>query len=108
MPAKPSEKFDEGGELDVGSTFFHAGDEALLGSDSVGQLLLGKTGAEPLFFELLSDNEGVALYLELIPLRGSNQAEVLSNKVFDRCQVHLLEALHLLDCLLVFIAKLTN
>ena len=88
--------------------FFHAGNEAFLGSDSVGQLLLGKTGAEPLFFELLTDDEGIALHLELIPLRGSNRADVLRNEVFDRCQVHLLEALHLSDCLLVFIAKLTN
>ena len=86
---------------------FHAGDEAFLGSDSIGQLLLGKACPEPLFFELLTDDEGIALHLELIPLRGSNRADVFRNEVFDWCQV-LLGARHLSDCFLVFIAKLTN
>lgn len=78
---------------------FHAGDEAFLGSDSIGQLLLGKACPEPLFFELLTDDEGIALHLELIPLRGSNCPEILGNEVFNGCQVHLLEVilLHLSD-----------
>ena len=89
MPSQPSEKLNKGGKLNIGTAFFHAGNEALLGSNSVGQLLLGKTSAEPLFFELLSDNEGIALHLELIPLWGSNRAEILSNEVFDWSQVRL-------------------
>ena len=84
MPAQPSEKLNKGGELNVSTAFFHAGNEALLGSDSIGQLLLGKTGAEPLFFELFSDDEGIALHLKLVPLWGSNRTEVLGNEIFDR------------------------
>jgi hypothetical protein len=69
LSTQTTEEFDKGGELDIGMAFFHTGDEAFLGSDSVGQLLLGQAGPEPLFFELLSDDEGIALHLELIPLR---------------------------------------
>ena len=107
LPAQASEKFDEGGELDIGMAFLYAGDETFLGSDSVGQLLLSKAGAEPLFFELLSDNKGITFHLKLIPLLGSDLPEILGNEVFDGNQV-LLEALHLSDCLFIFIAKLTN
>jgi hypothetical protein len=93
-PAQASKKFNEGRELDISTAFFNTGDETLLGSDSVGQLFLDKTGAEPLFFELLPDNEGIALHLALIPLRRSNRAEILGNEVFDWGQV-ILKAVHL-------------
>ena len=85
LPTQPSEKFDKCGELDIGMAFFHTGDEAFLGSDSIGQLLLSKTSAEPLFFELLSDNKGITFHLKLIPLRGSDLPEILGNEVFDGC-----------------------
>ena len=100
LPAQASEEFDEGGELDIGMAFLYAGDEAFLGSDSIGQLLLSKAGAEPLFFELLSDNKGITFHLKLIPLLGSDLPEILGNEVFDGCQIHFLEVIlfHLYDC----------
>lgn len=89
LPAQASEEFDEGGELDIGMALLDAGDETFLGPNPGCQLFLGKARPEPLAFELFSDNEGVALHFELIPLWGSYLSEILGNEVFDRCHVFL-------------------
>jgi hypothetical protein len=93
LPAQASEEFDEGGELDIGMALLDAGDETFLGPNPGCQLFLGKARPEPLDFELFSDNEGVALHFELIPLWGSYLSEILGNEVFDGSQIHFLEVI---------------
>lgn len=83
LSAKAAEEFDQGGELNIGRSSFHPGNEALFGADPIGQLLLCETGFEALDFELFSDNENVALHLELISLRRAYGSEVLCNEIFE-------------------------
>ena len=64
------------------------GNETLFRANPGREFFLGQSRLQSLVLQLLADNKGIALHLELVALGSAYGSEILGNEVFNGSQIH--------------------